>query len=89
MRALPLLHPLRRTQPPGRGGAAATSSEAPTQIARRAAPRFDVAALPPRPARTCAARRDFAASDLRTLRASLSAFMDMLALANRTLEAFA
>lgn len=31
---------------------------------------------------------DFSASELRVLRASLSAFMDMLALSNRTLEAF-
>jgi|APGre2960657423_1045063.scaffolds.fasta_scaffold329926_2 tRNA threonylcarbamoyladenosine modification (KEOPS) complex Pcc1 subunit len=32
--------------------------------------------------------RDFAAADARLLRASLSAFMDLLALATRTLETF-
>jgi len=49
-----------------------------------------VACVPFSPARawlTCA-HRDFAAADARLLRASLSAFMDLLALATRTLESF-
>ena len=33
-------------------------------------------------------RSDFAAADARTLRASLSAFLDLLALCARTLEAY-
>ena len=38
--------------------------------------------------RTPRSRSEFTAQDLRLLRASLSAFMDMLALATRTLETF-
>ena len=34
------------------------------------------------------ARSAFAAADLRTLRAALSAFLDLLALCSRTLETF-
>ena len=43
---------------------------------------------PVHPLRLTARRRDFAAADARLLRASLSAFMELLALAQRTVEAF-
>lgn len=36
----------------------------------------------------CRSHRNFAASDLRILRASVNAFMDMTALCTRTLETF-